>query len=251
MLEAALSDILSICADADTLAAASADHIISILSDAVRQSGTASLALSGGKTPGLYFPLLASEPRRSAVPWQHLHVFWTDERCVPPEHAESNYGMAWRLWLSHVPIPADNIHRMRGEINPPAAAREYAEELLGFFAGMPRFDLILLGIGTDGHTASLFPGTTALDAQEYACAVYVPQLSSWRITLTLPVLNNARTAIVVASGTDKASIMEKLRNAGTDSTYPAGRVRLRDGKLIWLIDAEAAMLMHYERAEKL
>ncbi|KAF0183688.1 MAG: 6-phosphogluconolactonase [Nitrospirae bacterium] len=136
-------------------------------------------------------------------------------------------------------------------MNPPAAAGIYAKELLGFFAGMPRFDLILLGIGNDGHTASLFPGSAALDSQEYACAVHVPQLRSWRVTLTLPVLNNARTAIIVASGKEKAPIMEKLGDAGTSGDYPAGRIRLRDGEVIWLIDADAAMLMHVQHADKL
>lgn len=239
-METSLKETISIIDDAKALGTAAADLTVRILTDAVRQRGKASVALSGGNTPQLYFPLLAAEPRRSTVPWDCISVFWTDERCVPPDHHDSNFGMAQNLMLSQIPASVTNIHRIHGELAPETAARLYDRELAAHFNGLPRFDLILLGIGNDGHTASLFPGTTALEAQEYACSVYVPHLGSWRVTLSMRVLNNARKVLYCAAGSAKKDILKTVLNNKTRSAYPAGRVMPTEGELIWLIDAAAS-----------
>lgn len=242
-MEASLSHTLSVLADPKALGTATADRIVSILREAVLQRGRASLALSGGNTPHLYLPLLAEEPRLSALPWKDISVFWADERCVPPNDPESNFGMADRLLLSRAPVPSDNIHRMRGELPPERAAVEYRAALATHLDGTSVIDLVVLGIGSDGHTASLFPGTPALDAKEPVCAVYVPHLESWRVTLTLPVLNIARNILFCISGTAKAGIVKKIMSAETRTAYPAGLVMPADGSLLWLIDAAAGHLL--------
>lgn len=242
-MEATLSNAISVLADAAALGTATADRIVSILREAVLQRGCASLAVSGGNTPRLYLPLLAEEPRLSALPWKNISVFWADERCVPPDDPESNFGMADRLLLCHAPIPHGNIHRMRGELPPEEAAAEYRAGLATHFGSTPRIDLVVLGIGGDGHTASLFPGTPALAAKEAVCAVYVPHLDSWRITLTLSVLNNARNILFCISGAEKAGILKKITSAETRAAYPAGLVLPSDGSLLWLIDAAAGHLL--------
>jgi 6-phosphogluconolactonase len=235
-MASSLSESVIIAPDPAALAVTAADHVVRILAGAVSQRGAASLAISGGTTPTLYFPLLASEP----LPWDRIALFWADERCVPPSHEESNFGMADRLLLSRVHIPGENIHRIRGEKNPALAARDYTEELQRFFGGLPRFDLVILGVGSDGHTASLFPGDEALETEEHVSAVHVPRLNSSRITLTLPVLNHARAVLMIVSGNDKAPIVERLLDMRTRGEYPAGRVRPERGELIWLLDAAAA-----------
>lgn len=238
-MAAAVSETRFISPDAGALATATADQIVSILADAIRERGHATLALSGGTTPFLYLPLLSSEPRKSALAWDRLAIFWADERCVPPDHPDSNYGLALDLLLSQVPVPAAHLHRIHGELPPDIAAERYRNELADYFGGLPRFDLILLGIGSDGHTASLFPVSTALDADTHACAVQPPNSATWRITLTLPVLNNARTVIFCVSGSGKAAIMKELMDTELRRNYPAGRVVLKDGNLIWLLDEAA------------
>lgn len=242
-METSLSHTLSVLADAKALGTATADRIVSILRQAIRQRGRASLALSGGNTPHLYLPLLAEEPRLSALPWKDISVFWADERCVPPNDPESNYGMADRLLFSRAPVPSDNIHRMRGELPPERAAVEYRAALATLFGGTPVIDLVVLGIGSDGHTASLFPGSAALAAKEPVYAVHVPHLDSWRVTLTLPVLNNARNILFCVSGTAKAGILKKILSAETRTAYPAGRVMPTDGSLFWLIDSAAGRFL--------
>lgn len=242
-MASSLNESVIIAPDPAVLAVTAADHIVRILAGAVSQRGAASLAVSGGTTPALYFPLLASEP----LPWDRIALFWADERCVPPSHEESNFGMADRLLLSRVHIPGENIHRIRGEKNPALAARDYADELHRFFGGIPRFDLVILGVGSDGHTASLFPETEALDTEEHVSAVLVPRLNSSRITLTLPVLNHARAVLIIVSGNGKASIVERLLDARTRIEYPAGRVKPVNGELIWMLDAEAAANISHER----
>lgn len=229
-------------ADADTLAAATADAAVRILAAAVHARGHASLALSGGTTPRLFLPLLAAEPRRRAVAWESVSVFWADERCVPPDHPESNFGMAHDLLLSRVPVPPEQIHRIYGELPPEAAADRYIREMEEHFGSLPRFDLVLLGMGSDGHTASLFPGSASLDAQEYACAVHAAHLDSRRITLTLPVLNNARAVVFSVSGKEKAAVLREMMDEKLRKNYPAGRVLPKSGELLWLADNDACSL---------
>jgi 6-phosphogluconolactonase len=200
-------------------------------------------ALSGGATPTRLHALLASEPYRSRVDWRGVEIFFGDERCVPPEHRDSNFRAADEALLSHVPA---RVHRIPGELPPREAALRYEEEIrraFGFGAGVPSLDLVLLGLGADGHTASLFPGTAALDETErLAAEVYVERLDSWRVTLTLPVLNAARKVVFLVSGREKAGIVREII-AGADGGYPASLVRPTAGSVLWLLDKAAASLL--------
>lgn len=191
------------------------------------------LALSGGSTPVPLYALLALPEWRVQLDWTRTHIYFTDERCVPPDHAESNYGMVRRVLLEPIQMPEANVHRMRGEIEPREAAAAY-DALLG---GVP-LDVMLLGMGEDGHTASLFPQTAALSETARACvANYVPQLGAWRLTLSAPYINAARHKLFMVSGAEKATALQKvLSETRAPQRYPA---QLIDGAL-WLIDAAAA-----------
>lgn len=197
---------------------------------------TVSIALSGGSTPRRMHEILAAMP---GINWSNVQVFWGDERTVPPDHDQSNYRMAMETLLQPAGVPQENIHRMEGELEPEDAARRYEEHLrtLPESNGLPVLDIVLLGMGADGHTASLFPGTGALtENKRLATANEVPALETTRITLTYPVLNNARTVIFLVAGADKApKVVESL--AGTT---PAGLVKPLNGTLHWLLDAPAA-----------
>ncbi len=196
------------------------------------------VVLSGGRTPeSVYRSLVAS-----GLEWKRIHVWFGDERCVPPVHQDSNFHMAASALLSHVPIPAVNVHRMQGELEAYRAAEAYEQEIKRAFklddGEWPRFDLVLLGLGADGHTASLFPGTTALeDDQQLCCATWVEKFKAYRITLTLPVFNNAASVLFLACGTDKAAAF-KLASFEDEVTCapPAGLVRPRTGELTWFVD---------------
>jgi 6-phosphogluconolactonase len=209
--------------------------------------GDFTLALSGGSTPKALYELLATEEKSARVSWERTHVFWSDERCVPPDDAQSNYRMAHEALLSRVPVPAGHVHRMRGEDEPQAAAAAYAAELeKEFGAGEPRLSLILLGMGEDGHTASLFPHTAALkDTAHTVAANYVEKLGSHRLTLTLRTLNAAATVLFLVCGAAKAEALGKVfeSNGVEDGTLPARLVRPVQGELLWLVDEAAAQLV--------
>ncbi len=211
---------------------------------AVAGSGRFAVALAGGATPGRLYALLAdaAAPYRAALPWAATHVFFGDERPVPPDHPESNYGMARDALLARVPIPPANVRRMRGEEEPEAAARAYEDELRAFFGPSPRFDLALLGMGPDGHTASLFPGSPALDeTARLAVAPFVPALGTGRITLTLPALDAASRVVFLVSGAAKAKALARvLSGERGPGALPAARVRPREGSVLWLVDRAAA-----------
>jgi 6-phosphogluconolactonase len=213
---------------------------------AVAQQGRFSLALPGGHTPrGLYALLAGDEAFRTAIPWARTHVFWGDERHVPPEDPDSNYRMAREVLLDRVPLPAANVHRVFAEERDAGrAAARYEQELRGFFglegAALPRFDFVLLGLGPDGHTASLFPGTSALqEATRLVVATHVPALGTDRITLTLPVLNQAACVTFLVSGAEKAPVVRAVLEQRRGTPLPAQRVR-PTGRLLWLLDAAAA-----------
>jgi 6-phosphogluconolactonase len=196
------------------------------------------VALSGGSTPRTTYALLASDEFAARVDWPRVRVFWGDERCVPPDHPDSNYRMAREALLDKVPIPTENVHRMRGELPPDQAATAYQAELEAVLGASGRFDLILLGMGADGHTASLFPGTAALEERERTVvAVYVKRLRAWRVTLTLPVINAGRHVLFLVSGTAKAPTLARIR-AG--ELLSAGLVQPDQGQLTWLVDMAAA-----------
>jgi 6-phosphogluconolactonase len=243
---------LEIAADEVALAHRAAQLFLDHSLAAVQASGTYSVALSGGSTPRRLYQLLANpdEPYRAQCPWSHMHFFWSDERHVPPDHKDSNFRMADAAMLSRVPVPVENIHRIPGE-NPHAgdAAKQYEATLRNVFHlsadERPRFDLILLGLGTDGHTASIFPGSDVVDeTQRLVAAPWVEKLENYRITLTMPVLNSAACVVFLVSGAEKAAIVRAILNPDRDaSRLPAREVAPLDGTLLWLLDQSAANLI--------
>jgi 6-phosphogluconolactonase len=234
--------------DAAALSRAAADEFVRAGRAAIENSGKFTVALSGGSTPKSIFGLVAADEAagRSKLSWDMVQVFFGDERHVPPEHPDSNYRMANEALLSKVPIPAGNVHRVRAELDAPSAAAEYENQVRSVFgsrAGVaPRFDLVMLGMGPDGHTASLFPGSTALKEQSaLVCANWVEKLNSHRITFTFPLLNGAAEVLFVAGGADKAVMLRNvLRGDASGQIYPAQDVRPASGRLLWLVDEAAA-----------
>jgi 6-phosphogluconolactonase len=229
--------------DAAALADAAARHVVELGQAAIDARGAFAIALSGGSTPRELHLRLCSPPLLSQLDWPRVHVFFGDERCVPPEDPRSNYRMADETLLSRVPIPAAQVHRMRGELPPAEAASEYEGELREFFGDEPpRLDLILLGMGDNGHTASLFPGLTAVREQRrWVVAEDVVEVGMWRITLTPVVLNLAREALFLVAGSAKASMLRQvLEGPYTPDKLPAQIVRPSPGEVIWLVDADAA-----------
>lgn len=193
---------LDIHPNAGLLTHAAAEHISALLVSSVHSRGRAMIALSGGSTPRGVYSLLGSEPMRSRIPWSNVHLFWGDERCVPSTDPESNFRMVHEAMLQHIAIPPQNIHRVLAENNPAAAAQMYEAELRQMSemppGSVPSFDVVVLGLGADGHTASLFPGAPALEERtRLVTDVYVEKLGFHRITLTFPVINNARHILVL------------------------------------------------------
>jgi 6-phosphogluconolactonase len=208
---------------------------------AIAQNGRFSIALSGGSTPAPIYAKLAAEPFRSSIDWSKVSVYFGDERCVPPDSDQSNYRMARQSLLSHVPIPESNIHRMRGEDDPQTAAIAYGKLLKEHF-GDSGLDLILLGMGPDGHTASLFPHTVALAETHHRCvANYVPQMLTWRVTMTAPFINRAKIVTFIVQGVDKADrIQQVITGPRNEQTLPSQLIVPNSGRLIWLLDVAAA-----------
>jgi 6-phosphogluconolactonase len=230
-----------------------AEEFVRQAREAVRTRGVFSVALAGGSTPKAFYGLLGSQkgaPFRARLPWDTTHLFWGDERHVPPDHPDSNYRMASEAMLSRVPVPPKNVHRIQAE-NPDAgkAADGYAEELRQVFrlesGQFPRFDLILLGMGADGHTASLFPGTDAVREQKrLVVAPWVEKFRAHRITFTPPVLNNAASVTFLVSGEEKAETLRAvLHDEYQPDRLPAQVVRPTHGRLLWLVDRAAARLL--------
>ena len=230
---------------AAALAEAAADRIVAAARNAIRRRERCLLALSGGSTPRLVYPLLASSPRVDAVDWSRVSFFWGDERGVPPDHPDSNYGLARRLLLDHLPgVRPEAAHRMPADTaDRPAAAAAYEGELrrLASRTGqqLPRFDLVWLGMGPDGHTASLFPGASTLDERERLVVVATApegMAVKDRMTFTLPLINAARAVLFVVAGQDKAAAIRSVRRGSR--RLPAARVRARS--TLWLLDPLAA-----------
>jgi 6-phosphogluconolactonase len=228
------------------LFAAAAEEIVNAANEAVAERGRFTIALSGGSTPKNLYNLLATNAR-TTLPWDRMFFFWGDERHVPPTDADSNYRMTNEMMLSKVPVPPGNVFRIAAE-NPDAAAaaKAYEETLRKFFqlkeGEIPRFDLILLGMGPDGHTASLFPGTAGLqEKSRLVIANWVEKLKTARLSFTLPVLNAARCVAFLVSGTDKATVLKAVLEENVPGEqYPAKLVHPKDGKLIWFLDRAAA-----------
>jgi 6-phosphogluconolactonase len=240
--------------DYSRLMEAAAEHFVKAAVESIDRRGRFSVALSGGSTPlGLYTLLSAPELVRS-LNWSKTHCFWSDERCVPPDHPDSNYRMAKQVLLDRVPVPEENIHRIPGELGFEKAAAEYEYELLSFFDSdnhslkSPSFDLILLGMGEDGHTASLFPGSPTLEIQDRWMAGVEhqgppdPQVN--RVSLTFKAINAAHQVIFLVSGERKAETLAMVMYPDPNlPLLPAARVAPQSGKLLWLVDQAAAELI--------
>ncbi len=230
----------------DALVAGTAEWILSACGEAIAGRGACSIALSGGSTPRALYRLLASDPWRKRFDWSRIELFQVDERAVPIDHPDSNFGMIERELLRSVQIPESHVHRVHTELGAQAAAEEYESQLRkSFVTGIPQFDVLLLGMGEDGHTASLFPGTEALhETSRLVLGYMVEKLNAPRITLTFPVINHARKVLFLVSGENKAQILrEVLQGDSPELRYPAAMVDPEDGLLYWHLDSEAASLI--------
>jgi 6-phosphogluconolactonase len=225
--------MIQVFSDAKELARGAAEYFVARSGEAVAQKGYFTVALSGGSTPKVLYQLLADEAFRAQVPWSRTHFFWSDERHVPPDHSDSNYRMAHEAMLSRVPVPESNVHRVHSE-NPNAdeAAVEYEQTLLPL-------DLILLGLGADGHTASIFPGSEVLhETKRLVAAPWVEKFNAYRITMTLPLLNSGASVLFLVSGAEKAEIVKAVLEG--PKLYPAQHVQPAHGQLLWMLDSLAA-----------
>jgi 6-phosphogluconolactonase len=231
----------------EAVARGAAERFVALGREAVAARGRFTVAFSGGSTPRALFQLLAREPFRAQPAWDRLEVFWGDERCVAPTHQDSNYRMAKEALLDHVPIPPERVHRIPAEREDvAAAAADYEAELARVLGGTPggtppALDLILLGMGPDGHTASLFPGTTALGEQRrWVVANWVPKFSTNRVTLTYPILNRGAQVLFLATGADKADVLREVLEGPDDrQRLPSQGIRPTAGGLTWLVDQAA------------
>lgn len=246
--------LILISHDAEQMSQEAANQLTQLAQQQVRTSGRFSAALAGGSTPKRLYELLASEPYRSRIPWQSVYLFWGDERCVPPDHPESNFRMAHEALLSSVPIPQTNIHRILVDwADPEHAASLYEQTLREFFrlsaGAWPEFDLMLLGLGEEGHIASLFPHSPALrESHRFAVATTGGRPNLPRVTLTLPVFNRARNLLWLVAGPGKASIVRAVLERGDrPEEVPAGRVTSASGATFWFLDRAAASLLRKDQ----
>jgi 6-phosphogluconolactonase len=232
--------------NSEILARSAGYHFIECAQEAIDDHGFFAVALAGGSTPLATYKVLATIESAGRIDWDKVHVFWSDERCVGPNHEDSNYRIAFEVMLSHSPISVNQIYRMQGEVEPKKAAKVYENQIQTFFGGKsPRFDLIFLGLGTDGHTASLFPGTKALnESKRWVIENYVPKLSTWRLTMTAKLLNQAANVTFLISGKEKAEIVRRvLAGRYTPEELPAQMIRPDQGQLRWFMDLEASELI--------
>ncbi len=237
---------------ADALSRAAAEHFLETAQAAVKARGKARIAISGGSTPKRTFALLANpaEPFLKAMPWGQIELDWVDERCVPPDHPDSNYRMTREAMLDKVPLKPEQVFRIEGELEPDAAAARYESTIRAQFrlegAEVPRFDVLALGMGDDGHTASLFPHTAALhELGRIAVANHVPQQKeSWRVTLTRPVIVEAAEVFFLIGGKDKADPLHRVLQGPYDpETLPSQLIQPKSGRLLYLLDKDAAALL--------
>ena len=235
---------LTVYPDIDTLSRDAAQHIVGIASASIAERGLFTIALSGGNTPRKTYRLLGSEPYSSQIDWKLVHIFWSDERCVPPDSPDSNYRMAHEELLSKISIPALQVHRMPADLpDRDAAAQEYSDEMRRIFGkDIPDFDLIQLGMGPEGHTASLFPHQASLhETQRLVMPVSVPKPPPDRLTFTPPLLNAARNVLFLVTGEDKADALKKvLEGKYEPDEYPAQIVSPPGGEVEWIVDRDAA-----------
>lgn len=236
----------------DALYQTAAAYVKRTAEAAVQARDRFTFALSGGGTPGPIYELLAQPPYSTTLPWAKTHVFWGDERLVPADAPGSSYHQAWTTLLAHVPLPAGNIHRLKGELPPPAAAADYAQQLAALAEegqAWPSFDLVLLGLGSDGHTASLFPAGTQPQYHTPTLAVTADYAGrpAGRVTLTPLVFNAARNLLFLATGAEKAAAIAATLDGPFDpARWPAQRLQPDPGRVTWLIDRPAAQQLHHQ-----
>jgi 6-phosphogluconolactonase len=232
---------INVLADPAAVARAAAELFVQSADEAIARQGRFSVALSGGSTPQALYALLASEPFINKVDWSKVHFYFADERCVGPADPQSNYGMVREILLNHLPIPSANVNRMKGEIDPHEAAIEYGQMLKSTF-GDGGLDLVLLGMGEDGHTASLFTHTAALAETRHRCvANFVEKLNAWRLTLSAPFINRAGAVALLVCGQSKAPAIQRVLEESPDpQKYPVLLIHPASGNLLWLLDAAAA-----------
>lgn len=228
--------------DLPAVVQAAADRVIQAAASAIEAAGVFHVALSGGSTPRPLYELLSADHNIGRIDWAKVHIYFADERCVPPTHPDSNFRLASEAMLDHVPIPAGNIHRMKGEIEPQAAAIEYGRMLEATFGEEGGLDMAILGVGEDGHTASLFPHNPVLEESRHRCvAAYVEKLNAWRISLSAPFLNRSREVMVVVTGEKKAGIVQQVLEGELDARrLPIQLIDPPDGRITWLMDSAAA-----------
>lgn len=235
-------------ADEGALALAAAARWDELARSAIAAHGEFHVALTGGSTPRTLYQLLATPDWQQRIDWRHSQVYFGDERCVPPEHPDSNFRMAHEILLSKCPLPTEQVHRIEGEREPAAAARAYAGELRQYLGraqeqSPPRLDLLLLGLGADGHIASLFPGSPLLDeTEEWVGAAYTERLKAWRVSLTYPILNRARHTLFLVAGPAKAAVIQSVLGGGDhwrSAPLPVERLNPQ-GSVEWYIDRAAA-----------
>lgn len=228
----------------DELYLTAANLFAEIARTAVAQYGRFCTALSGGSTPQPLYRLLTQSPWLEQVPWSQTHIFWGDERLVPSDDAESSYGMTVRLLLDHVPVPPENVHRALGKAEAATAVADYTAQLAQFTVPWPRFDLILLGMGHDGHTASLFPGPLSPHEQTdpvMAVTAHYDGRPARRITFTPRLINDAHHILFLVTGANKVAALQAVLEGRDDpQTWPAQRIQPHDGRVTWLVDAAAA-----------
>ncbi len=246
-----ISGDVKIFPNAIELAQEAASKVAAVMRAGIQATGSASLVLSGGNTPRAVYELLASDEWRGRVDWPKLHLFWGDERAVPPNAPDSNYRMANESLIRKIPIPAANVHRIPGERPPQEAALLYQAEIRRVMQlrdrELPRFTLVLLGLGEDGHIASLFPNSAALQERvRLVTENYIERLRASRITLTMPVINSALSVLVLVSGKEKAGILRAVMDTDVPE-YPANMVRPTAGSTTWMVDADAASLIQQPR----
>lgn len=233
---------LEIAPTKDDLIQQAVELFIRSANDAIRKNGVFTVSLSGGSTPRPLYEALGSPIHRERVDWGKVHLFWGDERPVPPTDPQSNYRMVKEALLDRIDIPETNIHRVLAEMDVRMAAFQYEEELRQFFSGeWPSFDFIFLGMGQDGHTASLFPGSAGLNEDfRWFIANYAPGMATWRLTLTAPAINAARFILVIAAGGDKAKRLKAVLNGPRDpNEMPIQMIAPADGEMVWLVDEAA------------
>ena len=241
---------LQVVSGLDQLVTIAAERVVQLAAEAIAENGRFTIALAGGSTPKPIYEKLASEELARRVDWTRVQIFWGDERCVSPDDPQSNYRMTREALLDRVPIPALNVHRIHGEQDPKGAAAAYARELQAVFGGDAEkggppaegFDLILLGMGDNGHTASLFPGLAAvLEQRKWVMVQYVEVVTMWRVTLTPVVINAASNVTFLVSGAGKAErLREVLEGPYQPEVLPAQVIKPRNGQLTWLVDRPAA-----------